>query len=413
MIIDMDYRTAVNPTYFTAQATLFMLAGAGNADARELIQDLGVQNTLEDKGKDRKSPLSEADLKALKVGTALAVEARYAAVSGLLSRGGFRNMLDIACGFTPRALFCHKAGIDYVGMDVPVVADQLQAFARKKFPGAKHPTYLGGDATNAASLGAAADLMDGELFISSEGLMGYLSKDEQEQFFSGLRKVLSKHGGAWYSTDFGVDYEQFAARNMPSPEAADLYRAAKGQAMRQSDIYNGVFVLNTQEEKQAFLEANGLRVEKLPFWQEGDNLAMLQAVLPEKKEAMLDQLRLSTVWKMTVNDASSVREKIAGARMTDNLNIDFAVEDDVLTCRAAGRIDTITAPALLEVLEQNGEGRKGFRLDATKLEYISSAGLRVLLMAVKKTGKVTVVNASEAVREIFETTGFSQMMTLE
>lgn len=409
----MDYRTAVNPTYYTAQATLFMLAGAGNTDAQEFIRDMGIQNTIVDKGKGQASPLSEADLSALKVGTGLAVEARYAAISRLLGKGDHRNVLDIACGFTPRSLFCHKAGIDYVGMDVPVVAEQLQAYAGKKYPDAKHATYVGGDATNAASLEAAADLMDGELFISCEGLMGYLSRDEQEQFIGGIRAVLAKHGGAWYTTDFGVDYEQFAARNMPSPEAAALYQTAKKQSMQQSNIFNGVFVLKTEAEKQAFLEANGLKVEKLPFYHGDENLQMLHAVLPEKKDAMLDQLGKSTFWKMTLDTSAFVREKIAGAKEVDNLRIDYAIEGNVLSCSPTGRIDTISAPVLLEILEQNGAGLKEMKLDASNLEYISSAGLRVLLMAVKKLGRVTVSNASEAVKEIFETTGFDQMMSVE
>ena len=108
-------------------------------------------------------------------------------------------------------------------------------------------------------------------------------------------------------------------------------------------------------------------------------------------------------------NVTSSKERPADATVT----VDFAVDGDVLTCRVAGRIDTITAPVLLEVLEENGEGIKEFRLDATKLQYISSAGLRVLLMASKKTGKVTVTNTSEAVKDIFETTGFDQLMTVE
>ena len=409
----MDYRTAVNPTYFTAQATLFMLASAGNVDAQAFIREMGIQNTITEKRKGQASPLSEADMNALSAGTGLAVEARYAAISRLLGKGGYRNVLDIACGFTPRSLFCHNAGIDYVGMDVPVVAEQLQAFAVKKYPNAKHATYVGGDATNAASLEAAADLMDGELFITSEGLMGYLSRDEQEQFIGGLRAVLSRHGGAWYSTDFGVDYEQFAARNMTSPEAAALYQASKNQTMQQSNIYNGVFVLKTEGEKQAFLEANGLKVEKLPFYHGDENLQILHEILPEKQAAMLDQLGKSTFWKMTLDTSASVRERIAGAKAVDNLRVDYAVAGDTLSCTPVGRIDTISAPVLLEILEQNGAGLKEMKLDAAKLEYISSAGLRVLLMAVKKLGKVSVRNASEAVKEIFETTGFDQMISVE
>lgn len=52
-------------------------------------------------------------------------------------------------------------------------------------------------------------------------------------------------------------------------------------------------------------------------------------------------------------------------------------------------------------------------LDAARLDYISSAGLRVLLIAVKKCGEVKVVNASPEVKEIFATTGFDQMIRVE
>ena len=78
-------------------------------------------------------------------------------------------------------------------------------------------------------------------------------------------------------------------------------------------------------------------------------------------------------------------------------------------------MDTISAPALLEVFENNCEGIMRVRIDAEKLEYISSAGLWVLMMAVKKLGQasVTVINASEPVREIFGTTGFDRMIAVE
>lgn len=183
--------------------------------------------------------------------------------------------------------------------------------------------------------------------------------------------------------------------------------------MEQSNIYNGIFKLKTKEEKQAFLEANGLKVEKLPFYHGDENLQMLHAILPEKKDAMLDQLSKSSIWKLTLDTSATVCNKIAGAKEVDNLRIDFSVEGDVLTCKPTGRIDTISAPVLLEILEQNCAGLKEMKLDAKDLEYISSAGLRVLLMAVKKLGKVMVFNTLEAVKEIFEATGFDQMMSVE
>lgn len=95
------------------------------------------------------------------------------------------------------------------------------------------------------------------------------------------------------------------------------------------------------------------------------------------------------------------------------MTINTAKEGTALTVALEGRLDTTTAPELEAALNEALDGVEALTIDLEQLEYISSAGLRVLLMAVKKTGKVTVVNASEAVREIFETTGFSQMMTLE
>ena len=65
--------------------------------------------------------------------------------------------------------------------------------------------------------------------------------------------------------------------------------------------------------------------------------------------------------------------------------------------------------------ENNGDGIARIKVDAKGLEYISSAGLRVLMIAVKKLGQgsVAVLNASEAVKEIFEATGFDQMIAIE
>ena len=347
------------------------------------------------------------------VGASLAVEARYAAISRVLENEGYKSVLDIACGYTPRSLYCYKAGIDYVGMEIPVVAEQLQAFARKKYQDLKHPAYVGGDATNAASLKAAADLLDGELFISSEGLMQYLSADEAEQFIGGIRQVLSEHGGAWYSSDWNVDYQQFSTRNMSSPEGVKYYNETRRQIMKSSNVFNEGVSFLSEDEKQAFLESHGLKVEKLPFYYGDENLAMLRAVAPDKMDAIMDQFKKSSFWKMTLDRSFVGREKITGAKEVDNLRIDYSAEGSRLICRIAGRIDTISGPALLEVLEKNGNGFEELIVDAEKLEYLSSAGLRVLLIASKKFGKVSLHHASAAVKKIFAASGFDQQISVE
>jgi anti-sigma B factor antagonist len=86
-----------------------------------------------------------------------------------------------------------------------------------------------------------------------------------------------------------------------------------------------------------------------------------------------------------------------------------------LTLTLAGRLDTTTAPQLEAELKQSISGITLLTFDMSALEYISSAGLRVLLSAQKvmnKQGEMLVRGANETVMEVFEVTGFSDVLTL-
>jgi anti-sigma B factor antagonist len=81
-----------------------------------------------------------------------------------------------------------------------------------------------------------------------------------------------------------------------------------------------------------------------------------------------------------------------------------------------GRLDTNTAPALDKTISNDTEGTKNLVLDFKSLEYISSAGLRVLLGAQKKMQKVgtmKLINVCEEVMEVFEMTGFADILVIE
>ena len=81
-----------------------------------------------------------------------------------------------------------------------------------------------------------------------------------------------------------------------------------------------------------------------------------------------------------------------------------------------GRLDTTTAPALDKAISSDIEGAKKLVIDFKSLEYISSAGLRVLLATQKKMQKVgtmKLVNVCKEVMEVFEMTGFSDILTIE
>ena len=87
-----------------------------------------------------------------------------------------------------------------------------------------------------------------------------------------------------------------------------------------------------------------------------------------------------------------------------------------LTISIAGRLDTTTAPQLESEFKQSITGVEKLVLDFASLEYLSSAGLRVLLAAQKvmnKQGEMIIKNVNETINEIFEVTGFIDILTIE
>ena len=98
------------------------------------------------------------------------------------------------------------------------------------------------------------------------------------------------------------------------------------------------------------------------------------------------------------------------------MKITKALKDSELTIALEGRLDTTTAPDLEAELKQSLDGVTSLIMDFTSLEYISSAGLRVLLAAQKtmnKQGKMVVRHANDTIQEVFEVTGFSDILTIE
>ena len=90
----------------------------------------------------------------------------------------------------------------------------------------------------------------------------------------------------------------------------------------------------------------------------------------------------------------------------DASNVSFALE---------GRLDTMTAPLLESEIQGKLDGVTDLQFDFAKLTYISSAGLRVLLAAQKimnKQGKMVIKNVCDEIKEIFEVTGFSDILTV-
>ena len=98
------------------------------------------------------------------------------------------------------------------------------------------------------------------------------------------------------------------------------------------------------------------------------------------------------------------------------MNIIKNLDGDKLTVALEGRLDTTTAPEFEAALKEDLPKAQSVVLDFEKLEYISSAGLRVLLTAQKEMGKkggMVIKNVCPEILEVFEITGFADILTVE
>ena len=98
------------------------------------------------------------------------------------------------------------------------------------------------------------------------------------------------------------------------------------------------------------------------------------------------------------------------------MTLEIKKNNDEIAIEIVGRLDTITAPALDKTINDHTCEIKSLVLDLKGLEYISSAGLRVLLSAQKKMrqiGTMKVTNVREEVMEVFEMTGFADILVIE
>ena len=98
------------------------------------------------------------------------------------------------------------------------------------------------------------------------------------------------------------------------------------------------------------------------------------------------------------------------------MNIRKTQNENTLVIELEGRLDTATAPDLEREIKSSLDGITKLVFDFAKLDYITSAGLRVLLFAQKTMmtkGKMVVKNANEMIMEVFDVTGFNDILTIE
>lgn len=407
-----ELREIVNPVFNTAKSCIQLDAAAGDEDSRQLLGILGFDHIGNEKSNKAVSPELVEQVKRLFPVYAVYTESRFQTVNKLIEAFPDRVVVDLPCGYTARGIKMSHQGRAYRGFDLPAVIDVIGPAAAKIHGGDNAIHYDAVDATNYDSMEAA---LEGEknLLITTEGLLMYFTQQELEEVFSNIRRILQKHGGSWIIVDRAYyTHDQTIADAIldHDPGMVALYAAiTKKAAGAVADVkfYDNVIFKEAEEEIMAFIDKMGFIVRKLRMADYlPDQLGALKT-MPKVEPGVRDVFRDMYFWELTVKEKG-------GTEADKDLPFDVEPEfkDGKFTAKIQGRMDTITAPELLEKF-QAVEGAREIEIDVEKMTYVSSAGLRVLLMMYKSLedkSRFKLVGVNDSVKEILEVTGFDQFL---
>ena len=225
---ELSAQARTNPVFLTGKTAVCLMADAGIPDADSIVSKLGLESG--DFG------MPDPDMK---LGNELVVEAKYRTMCRLIEDTGIQTNVDLPCGYTPKAIHMSDKGIRFIGLDLPIVADEVAPVLLSL---AAHPELIrisGVDATNLESLEDALRDISGPLCISTEGMMMYFTESEVSSVLSNIRCLLERFGGCWITPDPEFMVQFFLTfRSVLGQNAVQKLEASRDKATGQSDVLN-------------------------------------------------------------------------------------------------------------------------------------------------------------------------------
>ena len=131
------------------------------------------------------------------------VETRWRTCAAIAEKSGCKTLVDLPCGYTPRAKAFSQKGIAYYGLDLPAAIAEAEPAILSLIDEDKRSSvhFCGVDATNGESLKAALKGAEGPVCITTEGLLMYFTDSEVGALCDNIRMILKERGGCWLTAD--------------------------------------------------------------------------------------------------------------------------------------------------------------------------------------------------------------------
>ncbi|MBQ3396816.1 MAG: STAS domain-containing protein [Synergistaceae bacterium] len=405
-------RKEVNPVFLTARSCLRISAKNGDAKAQKLLDVLKFDSL--NTGKEGKFPKEFENMrKQLMLGFSVIIEMRFEATENYLRHSGIHQLMDLPCGYTSRGLRLAGKNFRYYGFDLPAVIDEfLPAVTNFLSPDdMKSIHYSSVDATNYDSLRNALKGAEGEILITTEGLLMYFTQQELEEVFRNIHKILGEFGGRWITLDRQLaiktdEIQKVILENFPESSSEIVRKSFKASSL---DIPDNVLFAEDEAKTRKFISDMGFDLTLEPVKKYiPERLHSLDELPDEHKSAIRRILESMCYYVMTPRRTGSLNANHSEGK---KFSLRYGIIGGTLKFTLSGRLDTISAPELLDTFRSKHD-IQNVELDMHDLDYISSAGLRVLLIIYKAlpAGGFKMQNIKPAVQEILETTGFDSIL---
>ena len=417
--MDQNLLERVNPVFNTAKMTVFQLAAAGVGDAASVAEKLNL--SFEETQNSATTTVAPEQMTA----NMILVETRWRTCAAIAEETGCKTLVDLPCGYTPRAKAMAQKGIAYYGLDLPAAIAEAEPAILSLIDEDQRPLvhFCGVDATNGESLKAALKDAEGPLCITTEGLLMYFTDSEVGALCDNIRMLLKEHGGCWLTadTEAGMQYI-LTMQPIAGDRFMEIMMQSKTTAEDKSDVNVGGNSLNVSpmgdvaenmKNAMTFLARHGLKAERMILSEHMPAIKSLEKVTPEQAQAIRQNMQKCAYWKITTMDKSVAVD--AADLSSESFDVQANVANETLNLCLKGRVDTLTAPNLLALYERIKAEHtlRAVAIDCGELAYISSAGLRVLLIMKKGSPDgVRLTGINETVREILAQTGFDSILDI-
>lgn len=328
-------------------------------------------------------------------------EIRYKSINEYIRKSGCKNIVDIACGYSPRGILFAREGFNYIGLDLPVVASELAPVVESL--NLEKLRYCGGDATNYQSLMDAVSDVDGPVCVVVEGITMYLNTRDVETLYNNVARILrSRPGSVFITTDPGFGYMFSGVINAMMPP--ERFMPTVGMLF---EMYNwasdGGITHQTERrtlesEVQRFFDC-GLKAVPSPTLPSSVEMKSIDSVDEEVREKILQSLQMPNVFiSSAVEDYADIDD------ISSEFGITSVTDGDKIKIEITGRLDTITVPKLLELITDCEDEITEVEIDLSKVEYISAAGYRSFHLIRKDfpNKKLTLTGASEEIQKVID-----------